>query len=212
MDTKELQSQVKELIARSKNHEDNLEHLRAVFEVLRKQKLFAKLKKCEFFKKSVVFLGYVISSEGVMVDQTKVEAIKTWPQPKIITEAKSFHGLASFYKRFVLNFNSIMAPITKCMKKESFEWTKAADDAFEKIKQRLCEAPILALPNFDQLFKVECDASGVGIGVVLTQLKKPIAYFSEKLIETKRRYSTYDKEFYAIVRALNHWSHYLRPK
>ncbi|XP_044461835.1 uncharacterized mitochondrial protein AtMg00860-like [Mangifera indica] len=90
-----------------------------------------------------------------MVDQTKVEAIKTWPQPKIITKARSFHGLASFYRRFVPNFSLIMAPITECMKKGNFEWTKAADDAFEKIKQRLCEAPILALPNFDQLLRLD---------------------------------------------------------
>jgi len=103
-----------------------------------------------------------------------------------------------------------MAPLTECMKKGNFSWPPVAQKAFETIKNRLCEAPVLALPNFEELFEVECDASGVGIVVIFTQLKKPLAYLSEKLSGPKLNYSTYDKEFYAIVRALSHWSHYLK--
>jgi len=141
-----------------------------------------------------------------------VEAIKSWPTPTTTTEVKSFHGWASFYRRFMKRFSTLIASITECMKKVSFEWTKAAYDAFEKLKSKLSKAPMLGLPNFDKLLEVYCDASGVGIGAVLMQDQCPIGYFNEKLNGSRKNYSTYNKEFYALVRALDHWSHYLRPK
>jgi len=99
------------------------------------------------------------------VDQSKVEAIKAWLQSKSVTKVRSFHGLASFYTRFIKDFSSIIAPITKFMKKGVFEWTKATQRALEEIKQKLCQASILALPSFNDLSKVECGASGWGLGL-----------------------------------------------
>jgi hypothetical protein len=160
-----------------------------------------------------VDLGYVVTEQGIEVDPAKIEAIKNWPQPKTVAQVRSFLGLAGFYRRFVKHFGSIAAPLNELTKKDvPFVWGDAQQEAFLILKDKLTHAPLLQLPDFNKTFELECDASGIGLGGVLLQEGKPVAYFSEKLSGPSLNYSTYDKELYALVQTLETWQHYLWPK
>lgn len=135
-----------------------------------------------------------------------------WLKSKNIHEVRSIHDLATFYRRFIKGFSTLMAPITNCMKKGEFKWSKATAIAFTEIKEKMTQAPILQFPNCSKLFEVFCDASGIGIGSVLSQEGHPIAYINEKLNKGKQKYFIYDKELYAVVQSLSHWRHYLLPR
>ena len=202
-----------DILIYSKSHEEHLDHLRAVFDALRAASLYANLEKCIFCTDRVAFLGYVVTPQGIEVDGAKIDAIRSWPTPQTITQVRSFLGLAGFYRRFVRDFSTIAAPLHELTKKGvSFHWGPAQDQAFDTLKERLTSAPLLQLPDFGKTFELECDASGVGIGGLLMQGGKHVAYFSEKLNGPTLNYSTYDKEFYALVRSLETWQHYLWPK
>ncbi|XP_048627572.1 uncharacterized protein LOC125596542 [Brassica napus] len=159
------------------------------------------------------YIGFVVSSQGLKVDEEKIKAIQDWPTPTTIGHIRSFHGLASFYRRFVKDFSTIAAPMTSVIKKNvTFAWGPAQEESFNRLKYSLTHAPVLTLPNFDKPFEIECDASGTGIGAVLTQGGRPVAFFSEKLSGAALNYPTYDKELYALVRSLETWQHYLLSK
>jgi len=172
--------------------------------------LFANAKKCTFYVDSVIFSGFIVNNEGVHVDPAKIKAIWDWPTPKNIGDVRSFHGLGSFYRRFVPNFSSLASPLNELVKKDvTFHWGEKQEKNFQRIKYLLTNALILALRNFSKPFKLECDASGVGISVVLWQSGHPTVYFSEKLQGVTLKYPTYDKELYDLVGTLQTWEHYL---
>jgi len=148
------------------------------------------------------------------MDPERLKAIREWTSPRSIFDVRIFHGLASFYRKFIRNFSGICAPIMETTKKnhKSFSWTDEAEKSFRLLKEKITEQPILVLPDFKKIFQVRCDESGVAINAILIQYNNTIAYLSENMNDTKIKYSTYDKEFYARILALKKWRHYLIPK
>ena len=158
-----------DILVFSKTMEEHVEHLKVILDILQAERLFINPEKSEFCKDKLIFLGSVISANGLSMDPEKVKAILEWPIPQNITEVKSFHGLVNFYKRFIRNISGISTPLTDCTRGKIFNWTKVATVRFEQLKKRVTEAPILTLPDFDKIFTVECDASRVSIRGVSSQ-------------------------------------------
>ncbi|XP_070017940.1 uncharacterized mitochondrial protein AtMg00860-like [Nicotiana sylvestris] len=150
-----------------------------VLRVLQERKLYAKFSKYEFRLNSVTSLGHIISGEGILVDTQKIEAVKTWPKPTTPTKVRSFLGLAGYYRRFVEGFPSLSAPLTKLTQKGAkFQWIDAFERSFHALKDMLTSAPVLTLPEGTDGYVIYCDASGVGLGCVLMQYGKVVAYAS----------------------------------
>jgi hypothetical protein len=198
----------------SKAEGEHLKHLTSVMKRLQQEKLLMNLKKISFMKTELIYLGFFISSNEFNMDREKMREIKEWPSLGIIFYVRSFHGLASFYRKFIRKFSGICTPMLDIVKNKhkSFKWTKEDKKSFKVLKDKITEQPILVLLDFGKTFQVRCDASGVAIGEVLSQDNRPFSYFSEKLNDTKKNYSTYEKEFYAVIQALKKWRHYLIPK
>ncbi|KAK6150316.1 hypothetical protein DH2020_015248 [Rehmannia glutinosa] len=201
-----------DILVYSRTAEEHVDHLRAVLVILRSEKFYVAPRKCIFFTDRVLFLGYVISAAGISMDESKIAVIREWPTPTSITAVRSFHGLASFYRRFIPHFSSIMAPLTDCMRGTTFIWTAAADEAFVHIKQKLTTTPVLILPDFSVPFELHCDASKLGIGAVLSQNTRPVAYFSEKLTGPRLRYTNVSARHASWAAFLQQFTFVLRHK
>ncbi|GJU10613.1 putative reverse transcriptase domain-containing protein [Tanacetum coccineum] len=202
----ELSNQLQELT----DQEEHASHLRIILELLRKEKLYAKFSKCDFWIHIVQFLGHLIDNQGLHVDPAKIKAVKNWTSPTTPTEVRQFLGLAGYYRRFIEGFSKIAKPLTKLTQKnKSYIWGEEQESAFQLLKQKLYEAPILALPEGNDNFVVYCDASLQGLGAVLMQQEKVIAYASRQLKPHEENYTTHDLELGAVIFALKIWRHYL---
>ncbi|KAL0544328.1 hypothetical protein IC582_019441 [Cucumis melo] len=201
---------IDDILIYSKTEAEHEEHLRMVLQTLRDNKLYAKFSKCEFWLKQVSFLGHVVSKDGVSVDPAKIEAVTGWTRPSTVSEVRSFLGLAGYYRRFVENFSRIATPLTQLTRKGApFVWSKACEDSFQTLKQKLVTAPVLTVPDGSGSFVIYSDASKKGLGCVLMQQGKVVAYASRQLKSHEQNYPTHDLELAAVVFALKIWRHYL---
>ncbi|XP_071680988.1 uncharacterized protein [Lolium perenne] len=199
-----------DILVYSSSLQEHEQHLRLVFELLRKNQLYAKLSKCSFSQHQIEYLGHVISAAGVATDSSKTQAMKDWPVPISATELRGFLGLTGYYRKFVARYGIIAKPLTQLLTKKGFQWSEQAQQAFDQLKHAMVNTPVLALPNFDRPFSIETDACDTGIGAVLVQDAHPIAYFSKALGVKNQQLSTYEKEFLAVMMAVDKWRAYLQ--
>jgi hypothetical protein len=201
---------IDDILIYSKSEKEHAKHLRVVLQRLRDHKLYAKFSKCEFWLKSVKFLGHTISHDGMSVDPSKVQEVMDWKPPKSVHQIRSFLGLAGYYHRFIPDFSRIAKPMTELLKKGvKFVWSKACVKAFHTLRQHLTSALVLVQPDNSKPFEVFCDASGTGLGCVLMQEGRVIAYASRALRPHGLNYTTHDLELAIVVHALRIWRHYL---
>ncbi|KAL4017102.1 hypothetical protein IC575_024776 [Cucumis melo] len=201
---------IDDILIYSKTEAKHEEHLRQVLETLRANRLYAKFSKCEFWLKKVSFLGHVVSSEGVSVDPVMIKEVTNWPRPSTVSAIRSFLGLAGYYRRFVEDFSCIASPLTQLTRKGThFVWIPDCESSFQELKQKLVTAPVLTVPDGSGSFVIYSDASKKGLGCVLMQQGKVVAYASRQLKSHEQNYPTHDLELAVVVFALKIWRHYL---
>ncbi|KAL5850318.1 hypothetical protein ACOSQ4_008331 [Xanthoceras sorbifolium] len=198
-----------DILVYSHNILEHQEHLRITFSILRENQLFVKKSKCSFGCHELEYLGHIISEKGVAADNKKIQGMVDWPTPKSIKALRGFLGLTGYYRKFVRGYGIISKPLTNLLRKGGFIWNEEAEMAFQNLKVAMTTTPVLALPDFQQPFVLETDACDTGIGVVLMQQDRPIAYISKSLPNRKKGLSTYEKELLAIVYAVQKWRAYL---
>jgi hypothetical protein len=199
-----------DILVYSPSMQEHIKHLREVFLLLQKEQLYVKMSKCSFACAKLEYLGHIISGEGVATDPNKTKAMQDWPVPTTVTELRGFLGLTGYYRKFVRNYGVIAKPLTDLLKKKGFVWSDQATAAFEALKQVMSTTAVLQLPNFQKQFTVETDACDSGIGAVLMQDQHPLAFLSKPLSIQHRQLSIYEKEFLALIMAVERWRPYLQ--
>ncbi|XP_060210958.1 uncharacterized protein LOC132637972 [Lycium barbarum] len=173
--------------------------------------VFAKQSKCDFAQSQIEYLGHIISGKGVSTDSRKVAAMVDWPQPSTLKKLRAFLGLTGYYRKFIKNYAITSRPLTQLLKKGGFKWGPEASKAFEKLKGAMTTPLVLALPDFNKPFVLEVDACNSGVGVVLMQERRPLAFMSQMLSKRHMGLSIYEKELIALLMAVDRWRHYLHP-
>lgn len=157
----------------------------------------------------IKYLGHLVSAQGVAANPSKIAAMEKWPTPRNLRELHGFLGLTGYYRKFVARYGTIAWALTQQLKKDAFNWKSDAEEAFQKLKKAMTTIPVLALPDFSQPFIIEIDASGYGLGAVLMQNQRPLAYFSQVLSAKSQLKSVYERELMAIVLSVQKWRHYV---
>jgi hypothetical protein len=204
---------IDDILVYPRSEEEHEDHLRLVLQKLRDHKLYARLSKCEYWLKQVAFLGHIVSKGGISVYPSKIQDVLSWNVPTSVGNILSFLGLVGYYRKFIKGFWKISKSMTELLKKdEKFKWTPACEASFQELKKRLMIALILVMPNMEKLFSIYSDALGQGLGCVLMQDDRVVAYTSRQLRKHEVNYLTHDLELVAVVHALKIWRHYLMRK
>ena len=198
-----------DILVYNNNLHDHVAYLKQVLQILLDNKLFAKRSKCAFACSEVEYLGHIISGEGVKEDPKKTPTMLEWSVPKTVKALRGFLSLTVYYRKFIRHFGQIASPLTDLLKKDAFEWIDKATKAFEDLKRAVSQPPLLALFDFSKLFLIECDAFGYGLGDVLLQGNRPLAFHSQALKGKSVHLSTYEKELLALVQVVKKWRLYL---
>ena len=199
-----------DIVVYSKSPEEHLKHLRLVLAKLQGAKLYAKLSKCRFALSSIKFCGHVVDQHGIMPDPDKVKVVLDWPTPTDVHQVRSFVGLAQYFRKFIQAFPVMIAPLTALFKKGAvWNWSVACETSFQQVKHALTTVPCLKLPEPDEPFTMITDASGIGIGAILMQAGRPVAFEGRKLTETEKKWSATEQEMLGVVYHLEKWRCYL---
>ena len=199
-----------DILIYSKTAEEHVRHVTEVLKILRANKFYAKISKCQFMTDHLLYLGHMVTPEGLRPDPAKVEAIKTWPTPTDVSAVRSFLGFGNYFRRFIQGYSNLVAPLVALTKKDAkFDWSDACEEAFQGLIWNLINAPTLSLPDPSKPYQVVTDASGFGLGAVLLQDDRPVAFESRKMSSAERNYPVSEQELLAVVHALRAWRCYL---